>query len=857
MYTSLKSSLPWVLGVGYYRRRVDIPADWAGGAAALELGGVTLQAWVWVNGKLAGHHFGHSTPAVMEVHELLRPGEANEIIIAVTNLGPDRGGFALQGFAGHTAGIYRSITLRRSGAARIADCYVYPDADLQTLHWRVETSALGATAGAVLEWSVTDPDTGEALGAGRQDASSSPVEWRTDSLGMATWSDRRPKLYEISLRLSSAGGELLDCRRQSFGLRRMTRDGVDLRLNGDPVFLRGVTDHCFWAATCNPPREKKAYLDMLRRHRELGFNWIRFHTWIPSEQYMAAADELGMLLMVEAPRGFAEPEWMDILRACRRHPSVVIYSGGNEECLDEARIEMLARMAGLQKQHVPDALFNPQEALRGAEYCWSEADYGGNIVEQPFKHNPTRMARLKEFSDVFGQYSWTFLSYNLVKADRHELDRRHAFYGAPLLAHEISIKGSYIDFDLEHRMIGTRIGTRMYESAREVLQDAGLYHNAALYYRNSCAWLRIFRKHVIEMSRKCKFNRGYDLLGGHDHHCQAQGFHGGLMNDFFELKPGETVADVRQYNGESVLLLDTSNGRNLRPGQRFSLPLLLSFYSRPDIEAATVAWHAVDDSGGVVVRGGWQIGPAASGTLSEIGKVEFTVPEVAAATKLRLFVRLSSAHHELTNDWDYWVFPAPPEAALPEDLRVVTQLDDETIDHLERGGRVVLLGPGGLPRRSVEHQIILAGRVRGNLATVINDHPITNRFPHDGWVNWQFDSMFNGSNAVVFNDLDVAFDPIIEVVSTYKLVRKQSCLFEVRVGAGRLIVCTMNLAGDDAAAAYMKGLILSYAADGRAFQPRTAMAPAILRHYAANPSDDVAVLAEQAVNANKEGNVDK
>ncbi len=59
---------------------------------------------------------------------------------------------------------------------------------------------------------------------------------------------------------------------------------------------------------------------------------------------------------------------------------------------------------------------------------------------------------------MFGQYSWGLLSYYLVKGDRHELDRRHELYGAPLLAHEISIKGSYIDFDLEHRMAGTRIG---------------------------------------------------------------------------------------------------------------------------------------------------------------------------------------------------------------------------------------------------------------------------------------------------------------------------------------------------------------------------------------------------------------
>ena len=158
-YFNLKSSLPYVIGVGYYRRTVDIPANWAGGVVALEIGGVTQQAWVWVNGQLAGHHFGHSTPFALEVQNLLRPGEANEIVIAVTNLGPDRGGFALQGFKGKTAGIYRPVTLRRCGTTRIADCYVYPDAALEKLSWRVELSghAARATPNFSGAWSIRSP----------------------------------------------------------------------------------------------------------------------------------------------------------------------------------------------------------------------------------------------------------------------------------------------------------------------------------------------------------------------------------------------------------------------------------------------------------------------------------------------------------------------------------------------------------------------------------------------------------------------------------------------------------------------------------------------------------------------------
>jgi hypothetical protein len=69
-----------------------------------------------------------------------------------------------------------------------------------------------------------------------------------------------------------------------------------------------------------------------------------------------------------------------------------------------------------------------------------------------------------------------------------------------------------------------------------------------------------------------------------------------------------------------------------------------------------------------------------------------------------------------------------------------------------------------------------------------------------------------------------AFDPIIEVVSSYKTISKQAAVFEWRVGKGRLLVCALNLSDSDPAAAYFHGCLLQYAA-GSQFEPRTGIAP--------------------------------
>ncbi len=49
-------SMPYLLGVGFYKKEVDIPSDWSGCVASLEIGGARMNAWVWVNGQYAGYH---------------------------------------------------------------------------------------------------------------------------------------------------------------------------------------------------------------------------------------------------------------------------------------------------------------------------------------------------------------------------------------------------------------------------------------------------------------------------------------------------------------------------------------------------------------------------------------------------------------------------------------------------------------------------------------------------------------------------------------------------------------------------------------------------------------------------------
>jgi len=118
----------------------------------------------------------------------------------------------------------------------------------------------------------------------------------------------------------------------------------------------GVARNTWLSGTLSTSTDVDWYREHLKRMKQVGFNWVRCHTWVPGEPFLQAADELGVLIQVEPPVGYSLDQWNEILTACRRHPSVAIYCCGNEELLDEPKIAMLAQCAAELRQRVPDAL---------------------------------------------------------------------------------------------------------------------------------------------------------------------------------------------------------------------------------------------------------------------------------------------------------------------------------------------------------------------------------------------------------------------------------------------------------------------------------------------------------------------
>ncbi len=756
--------------------------------------GVQNTVLVWINDKFIGKHSGYSTPFNMDIPDgTLKKGQ-NTVVMSVSNF--TLSGFDNQPVLGLTTRAVNRYTGGISGKVEIRQ-YLCPLYDLNlTVSADTKTASVSYNEKIQVEWAVYDGKKKVKLGTANGDFS-----FETD--GLLLWSPENPKQYVLEIKCER--GSI----KRKFGVRRLTAEGHKLFLNGKPYYLRGVCEHCYYPKTVHPVHHKKEYIKMIKSFKKLGFNFIRFHTYVPYIEYLEAADELGMLVQVECPNNTNIENWEEIVNFAKGHPSVVIFCCGNELLMDEPFIEHLKKCADIVHKKT-DCLFSPLSALRGLEYYLIEPEIMDDLEEQPFQHYPVRFETVGEFADLYNSYALGLLSYHSQKGDSEVLDSWQKVYNKPRLSHEICIDGTYTDLSVEKKYKGTRIGqTDMFGSIKRHLEEKGLLKNAPLYFKNSCKWQSMSRKYCFETTRRCNTIYGFDFLGPIDTHWHTFGYDVGMMNEFYKLKPGETVKNVLTYNSPTVVLTDIMKNTNYYSGDTLNCNFYVSNFS-DDYEQGELK-ITVSHKGRAIYKEKVNVKDAVFGEVTKVHGFSYKMPY----TDKYMELKLTADYNGQKNSWDIYLFP---ENNCDVGDLVITNNKEEMINALNDGKNVAVIGETPFETLPTLCRIGLAGRTSGNLATVINSHPITKGIK-DKYCNWQFNKMLEGGNAVCFNTDKVPFNPIIEVVSTHKYIIKQSALFELNVGKGKLIVCSFNFDETDPCANWFKNKIIAYANSNK-FNPK-------------------------------------
>jgi beta-galactosidase len=349
-------------GIGWYRKTFQLPEALRGRRVFLAFDGVYRDSDVWINGHPLGHRpYGYSSFEYELTPYLDFGGAPNLVAVRVDHSAEADSRF----YTG--SGIYRHVWLTITAPVHVAHWGTYVCTpmigDSQSLV-SIETAVINqsvADAAVKLAISIEDPSGHEvatvssedrlAAGASRaftsQTAVAKPLLWSLDA----------PNLYTAVTRVF-VDGALADETRTPFGIRGIRFDpNHGFFLNGQPLKLKGVCIHHdlggLGAAFSEAALERR-----LKALKELGVNAIRCsHNPMAPEEY-DLCDRLGLLVMDEAfdewtagkhkwiegwnagtpgTRGYHEvfQEWADrdisdmVLRD-RNHPSIVLWSIGNE-----------------------------------------------------------------------------------------------------------------------------------------------------------------------------------------------------------------------------------------------------------------------------------------------------------------------------------------------------------------------------------------------------------------------------------------------------------------------------------------------------------------------------------------------
>ncbi|MFD1466705.1 glycoside hydrolase family 2 TIM barrel-domain containing protein [Hymenobacter caeli] len=343
-------------GIGWYRKHFRLPQLSNGQKCWVEFEGVYMNSEVWLNGHSLGKHAFGYTGFYYDLSPFLSKGE-NVIAVRVDNsLQPNN-----RWYSG--SGIYRHVWLNVANPVHVAQWGTYittPAADSAAATVAVRTTvenslptpqnivlrsvvknAAGATVGVV--------DTPVTLAA----AGSTDVAQTLKITAPALWSVATPALYTLHSSVLT-GKKVGDNTTSSFGIRRIEYDqDKGFLLNGKHVKMNGVCLHsdagCLGVAV---PRQ--AWVRRLQTLKAMGCNAIRTAHNPPDPDFLELCDQMGFLVMDEAfdeweiAKGqvqysyhtlFAEnsqPDLVSMLHRDRNHPSIVIWSAGNE-VLDQGK----------------------------------------------------------------------------------------------------------------------------------------------------------------------------------------------------------------------------------------------------------------------------------------------------------------------------------------------------------------------------------------------------------------------------------------------------------------------------------------------------------------------------------------
>ncbi len=823
------------VGLGWYRRTLAVPAEWADRRVYLCIGGVHRYAKVWVNGQFLGEHLGYLSEFEFDLTDRVKPGQPAAVVIQVDSrqrwdVDTMFGASDLADYMDVVwGGIWGHVRLEARTAVWLSDLFLQPN-----------VSGSNCTASAVIQGEArlaqavkleVRDSRGRAVGETERRfdgplAAGATISVTTPVPNAQLWSPDQPALYQARLTLLRVG-QPLDTVESRFGMRDLRFDGPYVLLNGRRLFLRGYGDDHIYPEQMAMPADKELHLQRLRLIKSYGFNHVRHHSTIMPPEYYDACDEVGIMPTAEFPIAYdsflpggdtwkknvpvgTDPapawetykrEWAAALKRHRNHPSIFAWVMGNE------------LWNGIPLRH------EFRRIARELDPSRPFADTDG--VTEMWQH----IFDPKNDRDTLDLYFLMFDVFHnpLELPDKFKSPRPLK----PVISHE---SGNYVTFTRPDTAEAFRHNIKPFwmTDGRAKVEQLGLLAEAPEWAAKSDRLYLHLHKTNLEALRKNPFISGYHWWLFQDYWTTANG----LVDHNFRPK-AITAEEVRRFNHEVVLLQD---GLDLtyRAGAALKVKLLVSNFSPEPLAEGQGSWRLLTN-GRVIAQDQIRAVRVGQGEVTEVAQLNLALPEVAGPTRVELRTEVggSSAADSADraprwqNDWSAWVYPRatqtmprpvpvfasatqlkrwpelgllpiPKDATLPPRAVYLTgRIDRRVLAAVERGACLVLLQGGRVfnsrPLTYRSSWWKAGDDLNANLCgTFVYDHPVTRPMAPDGWCDAGWFHLLEGGRKISLEGFPARPHVLIRALPSLRAVQDEAILFEVGVGEGAILVSGLN-----------------------------------------------------------------
>lgn len=783
-------------GASWYQKEIEIPEIWNDKRIILNLERCHWESEVWVNDTYLGIQNSLATAHSYNLSGAIKTGK-NKITIKIDNriknINP---GANAHSISDHTQsnwnGIVGDISIRAQSKVFINEVILVPDIHNKTVQATVRISDDGQSQNRKVKLNLRahHKKTGKRLGSITRE-----VEFRRQAtvtlnypMGkeILLWDEFTPNLY--TMEISIEGDDNFVQVEENFGMIETKVIDKTIYINDRASFFRGTLECAIFPKTGFPPTDTKEWLRIFNTVKSFGLNHVRFHSWCPPKAAFDAADQLGIYLQVEANTwatiGKDEPidQWIysetkAILKAYGNHPSFVIMAYGNEPGGDHE--SYLEKYIEYWKPKNKRLIFAP-----GAG--WPYLDNAD--VSLPSKPRLQRWAEGNK-SIINAQAPQTEFDYTDIVKN----------YPGAVISHEIGQWCVYPDFSEIEKYDGV-LEAKNFEIFQETLNERGLGHLADSFLLASGKLQTLCYKTDIEALLRTPGSSGFQLLDLHDFPGQGTALVG-VLNAFWEEKGYVTAQEYRQFCN-TVVPLARFPKRTYTDQEKIKVDIELANYSADVIKEAKPHWFISNEKGEVIKKGILKSQDLPIGNTISLGHIAERMP-AGALGKFTLNVSLE----EFNNAWEFWVYPAQNKKLNDKQILITQELNNEIIEKLQNGAKVLLSLPQGSIKSSYGGDIAVGfssifwntawtkGQAPHTLGILCDPkHKALAFFPTEFHSDWQWWDAMSHADAIDLSQLSKQkIKPIVRIIDDWVTNRDLALIFEVRVGKGDLIVTGTDL----------------------------------------------------------------